>query len=92
MIAYGNGPTAPLPPVDGRRAKLRVKILSEFRGAVYPVGTGVVLVESLGAHWLVEVRVPDESLVGGASYDTFEVAATDLEIEGGWDRAAEGER
>jgi hypothetical protein len=65
--------------------RLRKQINSDFRpGVAYPSGTEVTLIEPLDEWrdtWLVEVRVPDESLVGGASYDTVEVQFVDLEAD-----------
>jgi hypothetical protein len=64
--------------------KLRKAVSSEFRGLSYPPGTEVTLVEPVDdarSVWLVEVRVPDGSLVGGASYDTVEVKLVDLVAE-----------
>jgi len=64
---------------------VRVRTLSPssgFENVTYPIGTEGVLVEMLGTNWLewlVEVRIPDETLVGGASFDVFEIALTDLE-------------
>ena len=62
--------------------KLRTPVSSNFcQGVVYPTGTEVTLVESLDdarSSWLVEVRVPDASLVGGASYDVVKVPFADL--------------
>lgn len=57
---------------------------SDFRSDVfYPVGSEAVLVEPLDEGrdvWLVEVRIPDESLVGGASFDVVQANLDDLEV------------
>jgi len=48
--------------------------------AVHPVGTHGVIVEELGPRvWLVELRVPDESLEGDAWYDVVEVRPEEVE-------------
>ncbi len=54
---------------------------SDFDGnRVYPPGTPVVIVERLaGRKAIAEVRIPDDSLVGGARYDTVLVDMADLE-------------
>ena len=56
--------------------RLTVAIPSaDRRGHVHASGTPGILVERLGpGAWLVEVRVPDESLEGDAWYETLEVA------------------
>jgi len=60
--------------------KLRLDTPSEIRpGVIYPAGTVVTLLESVGpSAWLVEVRIKDPTLIGGASYDTVEVRSRDL--------------
>jgi len=57
------------------KMRLCVEVESEAEpGLIHPVGMTGILVESLGAHaWLVEVRVPDDTLEGGAWYDTLEL-------------------
>jgi hypothetical protein len=55
-----------------------------YPNVVHPAGSEVVLVEPLDATnrvWLVEVRVPDESLVGGASFDLVKAELSDLRPE-----------
>lgn len=50
-------------------------------GEIRPAGSDVVLVELLDEKknvWLVEVRVPNPSLLGGASYDLAQVELSDL--------------
>jgi len=56
--------------------RLTVAIPSAYqRGHVHALGTPGIVVEQLGPGvWLVEVRVPDESLEGNAWYETLEVA------------------
>jgi hypothetical protein len=55
---------------------------SDFHGdVVYPPGSEVTLVEPLDAArkvWLVEVRVLDEALVGGASYELAKAELSEL--------------
>ena len=52
----------------------------ERPGFVHAAGSEATVVERLSESVsLVEVRVPDASLVGDAWYDTIEVAAGDLE-------------
>jgi hypothetical protein len=49
---------------------------------IYHAGTEMVLLESLDEkenEWFVEIRIPDETLVGGASYDVIQIALTDTE-------------
>lgn len=58
---------------------VRIRTVVELRGqhephAVHPAGTQGTLVEVLGPDChLVELRVSDESLVGGAWYDVLDV-------------------
>ncbi len=76
-------------PVPAGRARTTKPIESGLDAVTYPAGTEVVLIEPLDqerSEWLVEVacghsecRVPDETLVGGASYDVVEIALADLE-------------
>jgi len=81
-IDYDDAITMDTRRIGGPLMKLGQLIRSEFRAGVsYPPGTEVTLVEPVDearSVWLVEVRAPDESLVGGASYDTFEVALVEL--------------
>jgi len=68
--------------IPAGRARTTKPVKSGFSATMYPAGTEVVLVESLDkerSEWLVEVRVPDETLVGGASFDVVEIALADLE-------------
>lgn len=55
--------------------RLKVAVRSLHKpGYIHGAGTPGIAVEPLGATaWLVEVRVPDESLEGGAWYETLEV-------------------
>jgi len=49
---------------------------------IYPAGTFVTVVEQLDKHMVIaEVRVRDDSLVGGARYDTIIVKRDDLVSE-----------
>jgi hypothetical protein len=51
---------------------------------VHPAGSEVVLVEPLDAArkvWLVEIRVPDETLVGGASFDVAKAELSELRAD-----------
>lgn len=61
--------------------RTKVPVQSDIDEAViYPVGTSVVIVEQLDKHMVIaEVRIPDDSLVGGARYDTVVVKRADLE-------------
>ncbi len=65
-------------------ARTRRALPSSYRpGYEHPAGSEVLLVESLGPDrldWIVELRVPDESLVGGAWYDHAELHVTDLDF------------
>lgn len=60
--------------------ELRVAIPSrQESGFVHAIGSGGVIVEHLGSSaFLVELRVPDERLVGDAWYETFEVYDREL--------------
>jgi hypothetical protein len=41
----------------------------------HPAGTSGAIIELLGPDaWLVELRTPDETLVGGASYQTVQLS------------------
>ena len=69
------------------RLQLRYDVPSRTReGHVHREGTEVAFVEPNGDDWwFVEVRVPDESLVGGAWFETLEVPKGDLDgIPPGW--------
>jgi hypothetical protein len=63
--------------------RTRRPIRSEFHPSqVYPAGSEAVLVQVLDTSrgiWLIEIRVPDEALVGGACYDVVESEMSDLE-------------
>lgn len=52
--------------------KINRPVPSEFdKNVVYPAGTPVTVVERLPHGTVfVEIRIPDDSLVGGARYDT----------------------
>jgi len=56
--------------------RLTVAIPSAYRrGHVHVPGTPGIAVEQLGpGAWLVEVRIPDDTLEGDAWYETLEVA------------------
>jgi hypothetical protein len=58
---------------------------SDFRPDVsYPAGSEVAVLEPLDeqrAIWLVEVRIPDPSLAGGASYDVTKANLADLSLD-----------
>jgi len=64
--------------------RLKRSVLSLFRtGYEHPAGTEVKLIEPLGADrrsWIVEIRVPDGGLEGGAWYDHAELLITDLDF------------
>jgi hypothetical protein len=81
---------SPIPAGKAGKVRTTRPMKSEFDArTTYPAGTEVVLVESLDnerSEWLVEVacghsecRVPDETLVGGASYDVVQVVLADTE-------------
>ncbi len=55
----------------------------ERSGHTHPSGTEGTQVETFadGLRCLVELRVADESLIGGFWYDTIEVAVADLETK-----------
>ncbi len=56
-------------------------LTSDCEDTVYPIGSEVMLVEPLDDEqlvWLVEVRVPDDTLVGGASYDVAQANLVEL--------------
>jgi hypothetical protein len=55
------------------KAVLREEVTSD-EGTNYPPGTEVVLVEPAGTSWIVEFRVPDESVEGDARYEHAEVS------------------
>lgn len=60
--------------------KIKTARLIATDQAVHPVGTQGILVEKLGSQiWLVELRVPDESLEGDAWYETIEVSPEEVE-------------
>lgn len=60
--------------------RLKVDVKSRRKGHVHTAGTPVKLVRNLGERvWLIEVRVPDDALVGGAWYETLEVGYGDLD-------------
>ena len=65
------------------KVKLKKDVRSDFLGITFPAGTEAVVVErSLGNDGkacIVEFQVPDESLVGGARYDTATVGKDDVE-------------
>lgn len=72
-------PHPPSPSKPRERSYITKPQPSEERpGHVHVAGTEVKVVEVLGAACIVEVRVPDESLVGGAWYDTIEVSIWNL--------------
>jgi hypothetical protein len=66
----------------GRRTKNKRPIPSDSdKDVIYPAGTQVTVVEQLDKHTVVaEIRIPDDSLVGGARYDTILVKRDDLEV------------
>jgi hypothetical protein len=67
--------------VTNEQRRTRRPVPSDFdKGVVYPPGTMLTLIEPLAAGvWVAEVRIADESLVGGARYDTVTVQDGDLE-------------
>lgn len=60
------------------RALLREEVTSD-EGTNYPAGTEVVCVEASKTSRLIEIRIPDESLVGGARYEHAEVSKEALD-------------
>lgn len=63
------------------RAILRAAAPSTVLGYVHPAGTEVTVLEPLGeTHVLVEVRIPDETLEGGACFDCIEVERAALAL------------
>ncbi len=69
-----------------RLGGMRQRILAEpvasstRPGHEHAAGTVVRMVEPVDTEWwFVEVRVPDDSLVGGASFETLEVAERQLQ-------------
>jgi len=67
-----------------RKMKLKIDIESRQKpGHVHRAGAEGIVVERLGrGAWLVEVRVPDESLVGDAWYETLDVRKGEFETLG----------
>ena len=65
------------------KMKLTVEIPSlEEADHIHRVGAHGIVVEPLGPNaWLVEVRVPDESLEGDAWYETLEVRGNEFELQ-----------
>lgn len=63
------------------KMKLKVDIESKQEpGYTHPAGSQGIIVEQLGENaWLIEVRVPDETLVGDAWYETIEVYEREFE-------------
>lgn len=60
--------------------RLNIDVKSRRKGHVHAAGTPVKLVRNLGEKmWLIEVRVPDETLAGGAWYETLEVRYGDID-------------
>lgn len=63
---------------------LRERVDSSYRkGHQHDTGTEVNLVEPLDPerrYWTVEVRVPDDTLEGGAWFETLEVEVTQLDF------------
>jgi len=76
MVPHAPSSSASRPPE--RVFLTRPQPSEERPGHEHPAGTEVVVQEVHGVSCLVEVRVPDESLVGGAWYDTIEVSIWDL--------------
>lgn len=62
--------------------KLKVAIPSRHTpGHIHPVGASGIVVEPLGPDaWLVEVRVADDDLVGGAWFETLDVYRHEFEL------------
>lgn len=65
-----------------RKMKLLVDIESRHRsGHIHPSGSSGIVVERLGDDaWLVEVRVPDPTLVGDGWYETLDVREHEFEL------------
>lgn len=63
---------------------LRVPLESQHRpGYTHAVGSMGIAVEHLGGDvMLIEIRVPDETLVGGAWYETFDVRSHEIALTG----------
>lgn len=60
--------------------KLRCALRSEMhQGLTHPEGAEAVILESLDKdHVLIEVRIPDSTYVGGATYDVLQAKREDL--------------
>lgn len=69
---------------SGTSPRTRRALASPFRpGYVHPAGSEVTLLEPIDPEhrvWIVELRVPDEDLVGGAWYDHAELPITDIDF------------
>jgi hypothetical protein len=67
------------------RLRTRKSLRSDFSTSVeYPSGCEIRLVEPLdvtASVWLMEVRLPDASLVGDASYDLVTGSLDDLDVD-----------
>lgn len=64
------------------RVRLKKPATSDwYPPLTHPAGTEATIVENLsgGEAYIVEIRIPDESLVGGARYDTATVGKDDVE-------------
>lgn len=65
-------------------AKALVNFTTDFEKLEVPAGTEVVVVEPLPSAenpevFIVEIAIPDDTLVGGRRFDTAELKASDLE-------------
>lgn len=65
------------------RLKVRLKVSRPSRrpGHTHEPGTDGMTVENLGGDlWLVEVRIPDDSLEGDAWHEMLELRETEFEL------------
>lgn len=73
------------------RPAIRLTVTLESRDEptrVHPVGTQGAVVEALGPNaWIVELRIPDDSLVGDAWYEVFELRGDEFELVAPMDAA-----
>jgi hypothetical protein len=64
--------------------KTKNDILSKNKpGFVHPAGSEAFPVEQSKKDsdlWIIEIRAPDPTLIGGAWYETFELSLSDLDV------------
>lgn len=64
-----------------RKIQLTADIESRRGGHTHRAGASGTMVEPIGENaWLIEVRVPDETLEGGAWYETIEATGSDFRL------------